>query len=345
MRILFAQTADRLLQTTVTPAIREIADDGKWPEAVWQEIENSGLTMALVSEEFGGAGATFNEAFPIAIAAGKFAVPVPLVENVFANYFLDQAGLAPRQGITSLAHEALDLVHGTVSGTLTEVPWGRRADHVLCLARHGNALHLVLLATAEAAHTEPGLNIAREPRDRLTFSKATPMAIAALPSGLDDTALLRAGALMRSGQIAGALETLTIMSSEYANQREQFGRPIAKFQAIQQMIAQLAEQSVLAYTAADRAFDETAFVPGQLAVSVAKTISGESASAGASFAHSVHGAIGFTHEHSLHHYTRRLWSWRAEFGSATYWADLLGMQACSRGAGSIWPAITRNSWA
>jgi len=345
MRNLFAQTAEKLLESQIDPALRDSADEGDWPKALWNEIEASGLTMALVSEKAGGTAASFSEVFPIALAAGKFAIPVPLVENIIANYFLDQVGIAPPTGITSISQHVLNLAGGSVSGALVDTAWGLQSDHIVCLARHGNALHLTLLASADAASSTPGLNIAREPRDTLVFDAVAPLAIAALPVGLDESVLMLGGALMRSAQIAGALETVANMTSQYAGEREQFGRPIAKFQAIQQLIAQLAEQSVLAYTSADRAFTETSFEPDQLTIGVAKTLAGESASAGAGFAHSVHGAIGFTHEHSLHHYTRRLWSWRAEFGGATYWADVLGQQACTRGADAIWPAITGNRWA
>ena len=51
---------------------------------------------------------------------------------------------------------------------------------------------------------------------------------------------------------------------------------------------------------------------------------GEAAGTGAAIAHQVHGAMGFTYEHTLHHATRRLWAWREEFGNETYWAMRLG---------------------
>ena len=47
---------------------------------------------------------------------------------------------------------------------------------------------------------------------------------------------------------------------------------------------------------------------------------GEAAGTGAAIAHQVHGAMGFTYEHSLHHATRRLWAWREEFGNEAVWA-------------------------
>src|SRR3546814_1067112 len=60
----------------------------------------------------------------------------------------------------------------------------------------------------------------------------------------------------------------------------------------------------------------------------------------ASIAHQVHGAIGFTYEHALHFATRRLWSWRAEFGAESHWAELLGRAAIRRGADRLWPDLT-----
>jgi hypothetical protein len=57
-------------------------------------------------------------------------------------------------------------------------------------------------------------------------------------------------------------------------------------------------------------------------------------------AYQVHGAIGFTHEHSLHRLTRRLWSWRDEFGTESHWSRELGKEVLAAGADALWPMIT-----
>ncbi|MGH7415530.1 MAG: acyl-CoA dehydrogenase family protein, partial [Candidatus Rokuibacteriota bacterium] len=67
---------------------------------------------------------------------------------------------------------------------------------------------------------------------------------------------------------------------------------------------------------------------------------GEAASLGAGIAHQAHGAIGFTYEHSLHFVTRRLWSWRAEFGAENHWSVALGREVATRGAEALWPHMT-----
>lgn len=345
MRQLFAQTAEKIFSDNLGLDASNREDDHIWPAALWDIVTDSGLPLALVSEENGGTGASFTESFPIILASGKYATPIPLAENILANYLLDICKIGLPSGVTTISQNILTLSEGKVTGTLHGVPWGIKSDHIVCIAQHGNAAHLVLLATNDALKSKQELNIAQEPRDTLIFKSATPKQMTPLPAGLDESAILRAGALIRSAQIAGALETMTNMTSNYASEREQFGRPISKFQAIQQIIAQLAEKSVLSYTSADRAFHETSFRKDEIAIPVAKLITSEAASDGASFAHSVHGAIGFTHEYHLHYYSRRLWSWRAEFGTATYWADNLGGEACHRGPQSLWSTITQSRWA
>ena len=67
---------------------------------------------------------------------------------------------------------------------------------------------------------------------------------------------------------------------------------------------------------------------------------GEAASVGAGLAHQAHGAIGFTQEYELHYLTRRLWSWRDEFGNEAEWNAVVGRAALAAGADGLWPALT-----
>jgi alkylation response protein AidB-like acyl-CoA dehydrogenase len=60
----------------------------------------------------------------------------------------------------------------------------------------------------------------------------------------------------------------------------------------------------------------------------------------AEIAHQLHGAIGFTVEHELHLFTRRLWSWRDEFGTESEWSARLGDQLIREGADAVWMALT-----
>ena len=172
-----------------------------------------------------------------------------------------------------------------------------------------------------------------------------PIATAPLPGevGRDDLLLLSAAA--RAALIAGALDAVLDMSVGYAQEREAFGRPISKFQAVQHLLARLAGEAAAASVAAQAAgwaLDRAAPSIGDalLDVAAAKVRAGEAAGAGAAIAHQVHGAIGYTAEHELHRFTRRLWAWRDDYGTETFWAERLGHHVASAGADSFWGLLT-----
>ena len=74
---------------------------------------------------------------------------------------------------------------------------------------------------------------------------------------------------------------------------------------------------------------------------MAKSRTGEAAGKGAEIAHQVHGAMGYTREHNLHYSTRRLWSWRDEFGNETHWQSRLGRSIAAQGADALGPTLSR----
>ena len=61
---------------------------------------------------------------------------------------------------------------------------------------------------------------------------------------------------------------------------------------------------------------------------------------GTSVGHQTHGAIAFTYDHTLHFSTKRVWSWRAEYGSAGYWQQWIGDLFAAPGAPPLWGYLT-----
>jgi acyl-CoA dehydrogenase len=134
------------------------------------------------------------------------------------------------------------------------------------------------------------------------------------------------------------------MSVAYANDRIAFERPIAKFQAIQHSLAQLAGEVAAAVAASGSAADAIAHVQSFddqifLEAASAKIRSAEAAEKGAAIAHQVHGAIGFTNEHILHRFTLRMLAWRDDFGNESHWAVELGRKVAAGGADAFWPLL------
>lgn len=171
-------------------------------------------------------------------------------------------------------------------------------------------------------------NLAGEARDRIRLRNARRVDV---PGQLVERMALSRAALM-----AGALEGILSMAIDYATEREQFGRPIAKFQAVQHNLAVLAGEVAAARCACDGAIMSATSPNFGVAVGAAKARVGEAAGVAAEIAHQVHGAMGFTHEHSLHHFTRRLWAWRDEYGREARWQVQLGRRVASGGADSVW---------
>ncbi len=342
MKELFESTVERLLIDTVTPDLLRHCEGGDWPDQVWRAVEESGFAVAASPESLGGAGANWADLFGVVRAAGRYSLPLPLPETLLANALLGECGLeAINAPLGIAAGGSLVLQQGRVSGTVLDVPWGRHVRHMVAVTG-GSEPAVVLLDTGDAQCTLR-LNTAGEPRDELRFERAACVSCAPLPADLQPDVLQLGGAMLRSAQIAGALQAIVELTLGYAGERVQFGKPIASFQALQQQIAVLAEHCAAASVAAECAFSTSLAGAGcfaALPIAAAKVCSSEAVSFGAAVAHTVHGAIGFTHEHALHFSTRRLWSWRSEFGNATTWAQRLGTAICAGGSQALWPAIT-----
>jgi acyl-CoA dehydrogenase len=133
------------------------------------------------------------------------------------------------------------------------------------------------------------------------------------------------------------------MTVDYANTRKQFGRPIGGFQAVQQLLARCAGEVAAAGVAvanAGRAADRQGLASAEFEIASAKVVCGEAAGTGADIVHQVHAAIGFTDDHPLHLFTRRMWDWRDGCGAERVWAARIGKAALARGGDRLWADLT-----
>lgn len=299
--------------------LREV-EAGGFPDALWQGLSEQGLSLALVPEDAGGAGLSWGDAAALWQAMGRHGAPVPMAETMLGAALLAAAQLEVPDGVIALGAEA--------------APFGRHAQHALVTEGARVSLHAV-----ESAR--PGANIGREPRDDLALGPR--IATGVLPNGHGPRALRLGLALVRAAQIAGALERILALAVDWANTRRQFGRPIGKFQAVQQQLAAMAGEVAavqVAVAGAARAVDARGLAGAAFEIGCAKVVAGEAATTGAATAHQVFAAIGITEDHELHHFTRRLWSWREEAGTERAWAAEIGREAIARGGAALWPDLT-----
>lgn len=340
VRPLLLDTANRIFSEAFERARHARAVEAPFDPVLWSALADAGLAWALHDEGAGGSALSAGDAFAVLGAQGKHAGAAPLAETYLAAWTLQRAGLAaPVTTMTVAIADGPELTLSKtgagwrVRGAAARTPWARDAAHIVVVSEEA----IVLVPRGDV---QIGANLAGESRDGVRWDVTLP-AHAGAPSRSAASALLIMGAAARAVQLAGACERVLALSVTYAGDRKQFGKALGQFQAVQQMLAVMAGQAAAATAAADLVLDAIdAGEPDEFAVGAAKVRCGEAASAVAALAHQVHGAIGVTQEHALNLFTRRLWSWRDEFGSEAFWSVRIGRRVCRAGADALWPLIT-----
>ncbi|HEY5856471.1 MAG TPA: acyl-CoA dehydrogenase family protein, partial [Aldersonia sp.] len=208
--------------------------------------------------------------------------------------------------------------------------------------RIGDAYHVADIDPA-AVQLTAGANRAAEPRDTVAVDTTTLAGVPVADTVIDQLTLR--GALARAIQVCAALDRILDLTLVHTTERIQFGRALGKFQAVQNLVADIAAETALARAATDAALAEavrTDWVGENLEflVAAARSCAGHAASVVARNAHQVHGAIGTTREHRLHEFTQPALAWRSEYGSLQHWDDLLTTAATTAGRDGLWALVT-----
>ncbi|GAB1509453.1 acyl-CoA dehydrogenase family protein [Actinophytocola sp. KF-1] len=286
-----ALTEDQLL---VQRTAREFLA-GRARDDVWKEITDLGW-QALPFEEFG-----FLEGCLIASELGRAGVTVPYVSSLICGMAVPE--LRPRVA----AGEVFAYV--PFSGAL--VPWAAEAAALLVRTESGVAL------TTEAS-CAPVTVVGPAPTYRVTY---------AVSGGAPAPLIESFGAAATCAEMVGGAEAVLDKTAAYAKDRHQFGKPIGAFQAVQHHCANMAIDVMGARFIAYEAIWRLAQgLDAAVEVSVAKSWVSEAYERVCAVGHQVHGAIGFTAEHDLHHYTRHAMSSALAFGDADTHTDRLATQ-------------------
>ncbi|WP_374306662.1 acyl-CoA dehydrogenase family protein [Dongia sp.] len=263
----------------------------------------------------------FSAYTPTLVRALEAGVPDPVWAEIEASGFLDL--LAGENGDGETAFAALLPLLFAAGYHGVPAPIG---DTVLlrgALAGKAPAGSIAIERPLQACGYRPDWFLAGDDVGMFLISADRQASGGRLSPGIDCLAL---GAMASALTMAGAMERIRDMTLQYAKDRQQFGRPIATFQAIQQMISQMVEQVALAVAAAGIACNAQKSVRDidRTRVGIAKTVIGSAAARVAEIAHAVHGAIGMAEECDLHIYTRILQRERLAFGGELYWARAVG---------------------
>jgi len=317
--------------------LRELFDAGVGhdPE-LWRDQAEMGVAGLAIPEEYGGAGL---EILDLALAAemlGNAALPGPFLGHALAGLALRLGGspaqrerwlprLASGELIGTIAFGEADggfepgswsarAEDGRLSGAKAWVPFGAAAD-LLVVGTAGGGLALAQRSdSGVSVETVDGLDRTR-PLASVRFAKAP---CEPLPGGVAAAGRVRdAGLVLLAADAFGAAEKLLEMTLAYARAREQFGQPLAQFQAVKHQLADLAAEvepmrGLVWYAAhaQDHVGDDA-----ERSAALAKAHVTDVAVEVAREAVQLHGGIGFTWECDVQIWLKRALFDRAFLGS------------------------------
>lgn len=343
---LLVETVNRLLSDVSTFEEVEHAEGSGWSTATWVALAEAGFPWVGVAESAGGSGGTLFDHAAILSAVGRFAASVPVAETgMIGGWLLGEAGITLPSGPLSVVEAPGRLQQGRLQQGRLQVDgiaaWARHADRIVVAA--GPTVYSL---RPDQVQLHAGANLAGEARDRvvadLALDEVEHGEIEHGTGHLDSwQSAQERGALSRVIMAAGALAAMAQLTIDYTNERRQFGKPVATFQAVQQHLVLATQSAVRAQMAADVAVRALAAGAGSFEIAAARVVVDDAITIGTRAAHQAHGAMGVTREYALHQLTRRLWSWRHEWGTTKQWRQRIGHSVAAAGADAMFDLTSR----
>jgi alkylation response protein AidB-like acyl-CoA dehydrogenase len=353
--------AARLFDDLVTQErLREVeaGDEPGFDRKLWAALAEAGLLGVAIPEDAGGLGFGVFEASVLLEEVGRTVAPVPLVSMLPATVMLSRYG-AKTPSVASLLGEiaggskvvTIALVENlgdplapsttarrdgadwVIDGTKICVPAGLYADYFLVSATltggSGESDGAVFLVAADAAgvsrEAQPMITYAPESTLKLTGVRVAEDALIGPADGSALSYLVSVATAATCSVMVGISATAVKLTAEYTKTREQFGHPIALFQAVGQRAADaFIDAQGIRLTAIQASWLLDQGLPADREVAVAKYFAAEAGQRVARATQHLHGGIGVDRDYPLHRYY--LWAKHMELtlGSGTRHLTRLG---------------------
>ncbi len=318
---------------------RAIVAEGGFSRQVWTELAELGLTGLAVPEDQGGLGLGPVEAMVVMEELGRGLVLEPLSQALICGRLLSQlapqspwlAKLAAGEAVLSLAWQerggryrashCQTLAEGArLSGSKSLVPVGDQADAFIVPARQNGHIALYLVeagAPGLACHGYGTQDGSRAAELHLHDTPAQLLAadgLAALEEALD------IGAACVCAEGVGAMDKSLAITTDYMNQRKQFGVPIASFQALRHRVADMKMQLELGRSMSYYAWLKLQAPAAERAQAVAraKVQLGQAMRLVGQDSVQLHGGIGVTDEYIISHCFKKLTQLELSFGDTLH---------------------------
>ncbi len=314
----------------------------------WSAIADLGWLDLLRSEKLGGLGLGALEAGVVLEAAGRHLHVGPLLETMVGRAVMgDAVELAP-DAVVSLAvggqsarwedwpgsHPPVE--DGTLSGRVPLVPFADVADVLIVAVYDAGELALVAVRTSQkavAARAQLSADLCSRPCE-VTFDRARPMATLARGARAEAalTSLRAYGFALTATRTTAVMQYVLDLAVGHARDREQFGRPIGGFQAVQHRLADMFATTTAAQSACVAALASLVNDKGDAyhRASVAKAFSARAVRTTGEASLQILGGIGFTDEHVFHLYFKHGLALAAAWGDAATHEGILATSLLKR---------------
>jgi len=359
--LLRKSAADFLSKECPMTYVRQMLEDERgYAEELWKKMAELGWMGLIYPEEFGGTGLSMVDLVVVLEEMGRASLPGPFFSTVCLGglailaagsgeqkqkylpglasgktkatlAFLEENARWDEKGVNLKARARRNGKGYLLSGMKLFVPDAHVADDIVCAARTSDGIALFLVERGQAGVNIRLLKTMDQTRKlcEVTFDKVQvrPEAVLGVP-GAGWEALKRIidrSKVALCAEMCGGAQKVLDMSVEYAKMREQFGRPIGSFQAIQHkcanMLIQVESAKSATYYAAWAVANDVAEAP--LAAAMAKAYCSDAFRQVSTEGIQVHGGIGFTWEHDMHLYFKRAKGSEVTFGDATWNRELV----------------------
>lgn len=333
-----------------------MATETGFDQELWSGIADQGWVGMTLPEDRGGLGLSVVDLAAVAEEVGRACVPGPFWSNVWATLLLQYAGADGRRAelealAEGRAHATVALTEESgdwdpaqvsvraerkqdnliLSGTKAFVGDAAVADRILVVTHLGDELAIVPVAKGAnglALKAMASIDATRK-WYRVTLDNVeAPAAQAITGKGATEALELSMGAVTAAlcAEATGVMQWILDTAVEYAKTRRQFDQPIGSFQAVQHQCAEMLMYTESARSAAYYAAWAVAERdPGwKRAVAIAKAYCSDAGREVGNRGCQVHGGIGFTWEHDLHLFYKRIKSFEALFGDGAYHREVVG---------------------
>jgi len=353
-RMLQKSADDFLKKECPRQRVRELAESGEGhsPE-LWKKMADMGWMGLMTPEAYGGSGLTFLDQSVLLEEMGYYLCPGSFFSTTVLGGLTILAGGSERQkkdllpaiaagekiftmawaesggGFEALPREVTAARKGgewVINGTKLFVPDAHVADCLLCVAATGVGEGVTVFlvdASAPGMSLAPLRTVGWDKQFEVVFNavRVPEAAVLGEPHGCGPVIrdIMERAAVARCAEMIGNSRAAMDMAMAYAKERVQFGRPIGSFQAVHHHFAgmwlDIHTSRNLVYAAAWRISQG---LPAGREAAMAKMRVGEISRKVTRTAHHLFGAIGFTMEHDLHLYHRRVLAGDMAFGNSDF---------------------------